>query len=84
MESVFRSPVRRSCGVMEGFLIRGRERILPGCGGTSTLLQGATLAARWLRELQPISNQPWGSGFHTVRGGIDPWDLCYHPRVVEV
>ena len=27
------------------------------------LLRGATLAARWLRELQPISNQPVGLGF---------------------
>ena len=47
---------------MEGFLTRGWEFILPGCGGTSALAQGATLAARWLHEPQPISNQPVGLG----------------------
>ena len=31
--------------------------ILPGCGGTSTLTRGAILAARWLHEPQPITNQ---------------------------
>ena len=25
----------------------------------------------------------WGRGFHTVRGGIDPGDHCFCPRVVE-
>ena len=57
----------------------------PRCGGTSTLPRGATLAARWLHEPQPISNQPeWGWGFHTLRGGIDPGDLHFRPRVVGV
>ena len=41
---------------MEGFLTRGWELILPESGGTSALPRGATLAARWLREPQPISN----------------------------
>ena len=48
---------------MEGFLNRGWEVILPGCGGTSALARGATLAARWLHEPQPISNHPVGLGF---------------------
>ena len=51
---------------MEGFLIRGygdKNIILPGCGGTSTLARGATLAVRWLHEPHPISNQPVGLGF---------------------
>ena len=26
----------------------------------------------------------WGWGFHTLRGGIDPGDLRFRPRVVEV
>ena len=32
-------------------------------GGTSTLSRGTILAARWLHELPPISNQPMGVGF---------------------
>ena len=51
------------CKDLEGFLIRRWDLILPGCGGTSTLARGATLAAHWLNELQPISNHPVGLGF---------------------
>ena len=69
---------------MEGFTIRGVDSILPGCGGASTSSRGATLAARWLHEPQPISNQPVGLGFphrpkryrpgggYNVRSLIDP------------
>ena len=61
---------------MEGFLTRGWEIILPECGGTAALARGATLATRWLHERQP--------GFHTLRGGIDPGDLRFRPRLVGV
>ena len=41
--------------------------------------------ARWLHELQPISNLTlWGWGFHTVRGVINPGNLRFRPRFVEV
>ena len=69
---------------MEGFLIRGWEIILPGCGGTSALARDAYLAARWLHESQPISNQLLTWGFYTAQGVIDPGDLCCRPRVVGV
>ena len=65
-------------------MTRGWEVILPGCGGTSTLAREITLAARWLHKPQPVGNQPAGWGFHTARGGIDPGDLCFRPRVVGV
>ena len=48
------------------------------------MARGATLAARWLHDLQPISNHPLGWGFHTLRGGIDPGDLRFRLRVVGV
>ena len=55
---------------MEGFLTRGWELILPGCGGTSALTRGAILVACWFHEPQPISNHPaitqWGWGFHSA------------------
>ena len=44
----------------------------------------ATLAARWLNEPQPISNQLVGWGFYTARGGMDRGDLCFRPQVVGV
>ena len=69
---------------MEGFLTQGWELILPGCGGTSALARGATLAARWLHEPQPISNHSWSWGFHTLQGGIDPGYLRFRPLVVFV
>ena len=45
---------------MEGFLNRGWELILPGCGGTAALAREATLAARRLRKPQAIRNHPVG------------------------
>ena len=69
---------------MEGFLIRGWELILPGCVRTSTLSREASLAARWLHEPQPISNQPISLGFHALQGGIDPGDLRFRPQVMEL
>ena len=55
---------------MEAIMIRGREVILPVCVVTSTVAQGATLASRWLHELQPTINQPGG--------------LRYRPPVLSV
>ena len=63
MRSPFSSPGCWRCRDMEGIPIRGWEITLPGCGGTSALARGATLAARWLHEPKPISNQPVGLGF---------------------
>ena len=65
---------------MEGLLIRGWNIILPRCGVTS-LSRGATPAASWLHESQPICYHP-GWGFHTVRGGIGPGDLGLRPGLV--
>ena len=62
---------------MEGFLNRGWEVILPGCGGTLALARGVTLAARWLHEPQPISNQPAGLGFPHFAGRLRPGDLGF-------
>ena len=69
---------------MEGFLIRGWELVLPGCGETSTLARGAALAARWLHEPRQSAITQWDWGFRTARGGMDPGDLCFRPRGVGV
>ena len=52
-----------SCRCMGVFTIRGWYIIISGCGETSTLSRGATLAACWLHESQPTVNQPAGLGF---------------------
>ena len=57
---------------MEGFFIRRSELILPGCGGTSTLTRGTTLAARWLHKPQPISDHPVGLEFPHPAGRYRP------------
>ena len=57
---------------MKGFLNRGWKRILPGCGRTSALSHGATLAARCIHEPQPISNHPVGLGFPHPAGRYRP------------
>ena len=70
---------------MKGFLIRGWELILPGCGETSSLVRGATLAARWLHGPQPISNHPVGLGFPHIAGRYRPRGvLRFRLRVVGV
>ena len=58
------------CRDMEGFLMRGWELNLPVSGATSTLAGGATLAARWLHEPQPISNQPVVVGISIPCGAV--------------
>ena len=62
---------------MEVFLTRGWELILPGCGRTAALTRGATLAALWLHEPQPISNQPMGLGFPHRAGQYQPRDSSF-------
>ena len=57
---------------MDGFLNREFELILPRCGGTSTLARGATLAALWPHEPQPISNHPVRSGLPHPAGRYRP------------
>ena len=52
--SSFSSPISCNCTDLEGFLIRGWEVFLTGCGGTSALARVATLAACWLHNPQPI------------------------------
>ena len=151
--SAFTSSGSWNCRGMEVFLTREWELILPGCGGTTALAEGATFAARWFHEPQPISNHPldlrfphpagryrpggsacsspgywsrrdmegfltrgweisspgvaglrrlpegqlsaragsmspsqstiiqWGWGFRILRGGIDPGDVRFRPRV---
>ena len=70
--SAFSSPDCWRCRDMEGFLNQGWERILPGCDGTSALARGATRAARWLHEPQPINNHPVGLGFPHLAGRYRP------------
>ena len=71
---------------MEGFLIRGWKLILPGCGGTSALARGATLAARWLSTIPSQSAiTHWGWGFHTLRGAVSNREIClYIPGLLEL
>ena len=66
------SPGCWSCRVIEGFMIQGWELILPGCGRTSALTRGETLAARWLHEPQLFSNHPVGLGFPHAAGRYRP------------
>ena len=54
---------------MEGLIIRRWDAILPGF--------------RWLYEPPPISDQRWGWGCHTLRGGIDPGITMFVPSWLE-
>ena len=61
-----------TCRDTERCLIRRWELILSGCGWTSALARGATLAARWLHEPQSISNQSVGLRFPHPEGRYRP------------
>ena len=65
-------------------LVRGWKLILRGYGGTSTLPRGATFDARQTHEPQPVSNQPMGVVFFTVRGAIDLGIPIFVREVLEV
>ena len=82
--SAVSSPGCWSCREIEGFLTRGWEFILFGCGGTSPLARGATLATRWLHEPQPISNHPVGLGFAHPAGRYRPGGSAVSSRLVGV
>ena len=69
---------------MEGFLSRGWELILPGCGGTSALARGQLSLRAGSMSSSPSAIIQWGWGFRTLRGGIDPGELPRRPRVVGV
>ena len=55
--SLFSSSGCWSIICMEEFLTREWHLSLPGCVATSTLVPWANMAARWLHEPQPVSNQ---------------------------
>ena len=70
---------------MERFMIRGREIILPRCGGTSTRWpEGQLLPRAGSMSLSQSAITQLGWDFHTLRGGIDAEDLSFRPRVVGV
>ena len=66
--SAFSCPGCWSCRDVEGFLTRGWESIILGCGRTSALSGGGTLAACWLHEPQPTSKQTVGFGIPHLAG----------------
>ena len=72
MATLLSSSVYRNCRDMEGFLIRGCDLILAGCGETLALAREETFAARWLHEPHPISNQPVRLGFSHRVGRYRP------------
>ena len=65
---------------MEGFQLRGWYVILPGCGGTSTLSRGASLAARWLHQTRPIRNPLVVMGYPNHAGWFRPVECLFSSR----
>ena len=64
--------------------MRGWDLILPGCGGTRRWPEGqlSPRSASMSPSKSAITQRGWG--FHTVRGGIDPGNIRFRPRVVGV
>ena len=61
-------------------MVRGCERVLPGCSETSNLPKGATLGTPWLHEPQPISKSGGMEGVPHRAGRYRPGDHRFRPR----
>ena len=70
--SAFSSTISESCTDVERFLMQRWLLMRPGCGATSALARGATLAACWPNEPQPNNNHPEGLGFPRLAGQYRP------------
>ena len=64
----------------EEFLIRGWERFLLCCSGTSGLARGETLAARCLRGPQPIIHHPAALGIPHPAGRCRPGGSAFSSK----
>ena len=70
---------------MEGFLIRGWGLTPPpGAAGPRRWSEGQLSPRSGSTNLSQSAASQWGWGFHTVRGGIDPGDHRFRPRIVGV
>ena len=70
---------------MEGFLIRGWELLFsPGAAGPRRWPEGQLSPRAGFMSPSRSAITQWGWGFHTLRGGIDPGNLRFRPRVVRV
>ena len=69
---------------MEEILIRGWDFNLPVSAQLRPWPEGQLSPRAGSMSLSQSATSQWGWDFHTVRGGIDPRDLRFHPRVVRV
>ena len=64
--------------------MRGRDPVLPGCGGTSTLSEGQLPPRVGSTSLSQSATSRWRWDFQTVLGSINPGDHRFRLRVVVV
>ena len=74
---------------MEGFTFRRLGTIVPGWCDFGIYDPGVGPYRPWgALDLFSSPSQSainkWGCGFHTVRGGIDPGELCFRPQAVGI
>ena len=67
---------------MYGRIFRGCDPIFPENGGTSTLARGVALARGDSMSSNQSAISQWGWGFHILRSGIDPENICFRSRVL--
>ena len=67
--------------IWKNFLSEDETLSFPGVAGPRSCPEGKLSPRAGSTSLKPISSQPVG---FTLRGGIDPGDLRFRPRVVGV
>lgn len=68
---------------MEAFIDVGMGPHRPRVRRDLDMFRGAPLSARWLHVTprRSVSSRR-GWAFYTVRGGIEPGDHCFRPRIM--
>ena len=80
----FRPRVVEFVDVWKGFSPKDDNLSSPGAAGPQRWLEGQLSPRAGSMTPSQSAITHWGWGFHTLRGGIDPRDLRFRPRVVGI
>ena len=81
---LFRPQVVVFVDIWRVFSSRDKTLSSPGAAGPRRWPEGQLSQRAGSMSLIQSATRQSGWGFHTLRGGIDPGDLCFRPQVVGI